>query len=135
VLESDGKQTVPEKLDDPRGGFTAARAAKAKNVPISTISFGTTGGTVDIPNNDTGGTDRVRVPVDDASLREIADLSGGSFFSASSLDQLRQAYDTLEEQIGYEIRRGDASRPWLIAASLVLAAAFAAALVTRQRIP
>lgn len=37
VIESDGKQTVLERLDDPRGGFTAARAAKAKNVPVSTI--------------------------------------------------------------------------------------------------
>ena len=73
--------------------------AKDKGVPISTISFGTSYGTVDIPR---GRTERVPVPVDDPSLREIANLSGGSFFTASSLEELREVYDTLEEQIGYE---------------------------------
>lgn len=47
-------------------------------------------------------------------MKEIANLSGGSFFTASSLEELRQVYDTLEEQIGFETTRGDASRPWLV---------------------
>lgn len=133
VLLSDGKQTVPESPDDPRGGYTAARAAKDKNVPISTISFGTSYGTVDI--EDESGVERVPVPVDDPSLREIADLSGGSFFTASSLEELRAVYDTLEEQIGFEITRGDASRPWLILGVLFTALGLGTALVLRQRLP
>lgn len=48
VLESDGKQTEPTDLNDPRGAFTAARLAKEHNVPISTISFGTTAGAIDL---------------------------------------------------------------------------------------
>lgn len=133
VLLSDGKQTVPENPDDPRGGYTAARAAAEKNVPISTISFGTSYGTVDIESE--SGSERVPVPVDDPSLREIADLSGGSFFTASSLEELRAVYDTLEEQIGFEITRGDASRPWLILGVLFTATGFGSALVLRQRLP
>ncbi|SNS21536.1 VWA domain-containing protein [Rhodococcoides kyotonense] len=133
VLLSDGKQTVPESPDDPRGGYTAARAAKDKNVPISTISFGTSYGTVDI--EDDSGVERVPVPVDDPSLREIADLSGGSFFTASSLEELRAVYDTLEEQIGFEVTRGDASRPWLILGVLFTATGLGTALVLRQRLP
>ncbi|MCZ4079761.1 VWA domain-containing protein [Rhodococcus sp. H36-A4] len=133
VLLSDGKQTVPESPDDPRGGYTAARAAKDKNVPISTISFGTSYGTVDI--EDESGVERVPVPVDDPSLREIADLSGGSFFTASSLEELRAVYDTLEEQIGFEITRGDASRPWLILGVLLTTLGLGTALVLRQRLP
>ncbi|MEO7079808.1 MAG: VWA domain-containing protein [Rhodococcus sp. (in: high G+C Gram-positive bacteria)] len=133
VLLSDGKQTVPESPDDPRGGYTAARAAKDKNVPISTISFGTSYGTVDI--QDESGVERVPVPVDDPSLREIADLSGGSFFTASSLEELRAVYDTLEEQIGFEITRGDASRPWLILGVVLTALGLGTALVLRQRLP
>ncbi|MBY6410016.1 VWA domain-containing protein [Rhodococcus sp. BP-252] len=133
VLLSDGKQTVPESPDDPRGGYTAARAAKDKNVPISTISFGTSYGTVDI--EDDSGVERVPVPVDDPSLREIANLSGGSFFTASSLEELRAVYDTLEEQIGFEITRGDASRPWLILGVLFTATGLGTALVLRQRLP
>ncbi|WP_072801858.1 VWA domain-containing protein [Rhodococcoides yunnanense] len=133
VLLSDGKQTVPESPDDPRGGYTAARAAKDKNVPISTISFGTSYGTVDI--EDESGVERVLVPVDDPSLREIANLSGGSFFTASSLEELRAVYDTLEEQIGFEVTRGDASRPWLILGVLFTATGLGTALVLRQRLP
>lgn len=133
VLLSDGKQTVPESPDDPRGGYTAARAAAEKDVPISTISFGTSYGTVDIESE--SGSERVPVPVDDPSLREIANLSGGSFFTASSLEELRAVYDTLEEQIGFEITRGDASRPWLILGVIFTAAGLGAALVLRQRLP
>lgn len=133
VLLSDGKQTVPQNLDDPRGGYTAARAAKDKGIPISTISFGTSYGSVEI--EDEGGVERVPVPVDDPSLREIATLSGGSFFTASSLEDLRDVYDTLEEQIGFEITRGDASRPWLILGVLFVSSGLGSALVLRQRLP
>ncbi len=129
VLLSDGKQTVPDGLDDPRGGFTAAAKAKETGVPVSTISFGTTYGTVDI------GDERIPVPVDDPSLREIANISGGSFFSASSLADLNRVYDTLEEQIGFETVRGDASRVWLVLGVLCTAAGLGAALVLRQRLP
>lgn len=129
VLLSDGKQTVPESPDDPRGGFTAARQAKSKGVPISTISFGTSYGKVEIDN------ERIPVPVDDSSLREIATLSGGSFFTASSLEELRQVYDTLEEQIGFETTRGDASRPWLVLGVLSVTIGLILAMVLRQRLP
>lgn len=129
VLLSDGKQTVPDFETDPRGSYTAAQLAKEKGVPISTISFGTRYGTVDIED------DRIAVPVDDPSLREIARLSGGSFFTASSLEELRKVYDTLEEQIGFETTRGDASRPWLVLGVLCTAAGLATALVLRQRLP
>lgn len=134
VMMSDGKQTVPESPDDPRGGYTAAREAEAKGIPVSTISFGTKYGVVEIPDS-AGGTDRVDVGVDDPSLREIANLSGGSFFTASSLDELTKVFDTLEEQIGYETTRGDASRPWLILGVLVTTAGLVTALVLRQRLP
>lgn len=129
VMLSDGKQTVPDSPDDPRGGYTAARKAKEEGVPVSTISFGTSYGTVDI------GAERIPVPVDDPSLREIATLSGGSFFTASSLEELNRVYDTLEEQIGFEIVRGDASRLWLVLGVLCTAAGLGAALVLRQRLP
>jgi Ca-activated chloride channel homolog len=136
VLMSDGKQTVPDDKDtsNPRHAFVAAREAKAKGVPISTISFGTSYGTVEIPN-DSGGTDTVKVPVDDDSLQEIAKLSGGEFYTASSLEELTAVYDTLEQQIGFEITRGDASRFWFLLSGLLTAAGLAVALLVRQRLP
>lgn len=137
VLMSDGKQTVPDDkdVDNPRHGFTAARLAKSKNIPVSTISFGTEWGSVEIPDPDGKGSKRQPVPVDNDSLREIAKLSGGDFYTASSLAELTQVYDTLQEQIGYEMTRGDASRPWLLFGLVLVAGGVVTSLLYRQRLP
>jgi Ca-activated chloride channel homolog len=130
VLLTDGKQTVPTPDgDDPRGGFTAARAAAAARVPISAISFGTAYGQVEINN------ERQPVPADDESIRHIADLSGGQFYDASSAGQLSDVVNTLGEQIGYETKRTDASKSWLVAGTLAAVLAAAGALAVGQRLP
>jgi Ca-activated chloride channel family protein len=129
VLLSDGKQTVPEYPDDPRGSFTAAAAAKSAGVPVSTISFGTTTGRVGIDGRTTP------VPVDDASMRRIAQIAGGDFYTASSISDLSAIYDTLAEQIGYETTFGDASRPWLLTGTLLAVLAAVGSLVLTQRLP
>ncbi|MGW5381737.1 VWA domain-containing protein [Nocardia sp. NPDC003963] len=136
VLMSDGKQTVPdfEDVDNSRHEFVAARLAKTKKIPVSTISFGTKWGVVEIPREG-GGTDKVDVPVDDDAMQEIAQLSGGEFYTASSLQELSSVYDTLEEQIGYEVTRGDASRPWWLLGLLATLGGVVVALVLRQRLP
>ncbi|MEV6554152.1 VWA domain-containing protein [Nocardia sp. NPDC051756] len=94
VLLSDGKQTVPMSLDDSRGGYTASREANRANVHVSSIALGTDQGTVEVPEV-SGPNSLVRVPVDHPSLREIARLSGGSFYAAASLDDLNKAFDDL----------------------------------------
>ena len=129
VLFSDGKETVPSNPDNPKGAFTAARTAKDQGVPISTISFGTPYGYVEINDQ------RQPVPVDDNMLRKIAELSGGESFTASSLDQLREVYADLQQQIGYETIKGDASVGWLRLGALVLALAALAALLINRRLP
>jgi Ca-activated chloride channel family protein len=130
VLMTDGKQTIPTPNgEDPRGAFTAARAAAERKIPISTISFGTEQGEVSIDGK------TQLVPVDDESMREIARLSGGEFYKAATAEQLRSVYDTLGEQIGYEIKDADASRPWLILGTLAALLAAASALLISQRIP
>ncbi|MGH3871548.1 MAG: VWA domain-containing protein [Pseudonocardiaceae bacterium] len=130
VLLTDGKQTVPTPDgDDPRGAFTAARAATAAKIPISAISFGTAYGQVDING------ERQPVPADDESIRRIADLSGGQFYNASTASQLSEVVNTLGEQIGYETKQTDASRPWLIAGTLIAVLAAAGALAIGQRLP
>ncbi|BBX36877.1 hypothetical protein MMAG44476_09107 [Mycolicibacterium mageritense DSM 44476 = CIP 104973] len=129
VLMSDGKETVPSNPDNPKGAFTAARTAKDQNVPISTVSFGTPYGYVEINDQ------RQPVPVDDEMLKKIAQLSGGDAFTASSLEQLKQVFTSLQQQIGYETIRGDASVGWLRLGALVLALAGLAALLINRRLP
>ena len=129
VLFSDGKETVPTNPDNPKGAFTAARTAKDQGVPISTISFGTPYGFVDINGQ------RQPVPVDNTTMKKVAELSGGNNYSASNLQQLKEVYATLQQQIGYEIIRGDASVGWLRLGSLVLALAALAALLINRRLP
>lgn len=129
VLMSDGKETVPSNPDNPKGAFTAARTAKDQGVPISTVSFGTPYGYVDINDQ------RQPVPVDDAMLKKIAELSGGSSYTASSLEQLKEVFTSLQDQIGYETIKGDASTGWLRLGSLVLALAALAAVLINRRLP
>lgn len=129
VLLSDGKETVPSNPDNPKGAFTAARTAKDQGVPVSTISFGTPYGYVEINEQ------RQPVPVDDDSLKKIADLSGGTAYTASSLAQLKEVYATLQDQIGYETIRGDASTGWLRLGAFILALAGLAALLLNRRLP
>jgi Ca-activated chloride channel homolog len=129
VLMSDGKETVPSNPDNPKGAYTAARTAKDQGVPISTVSFGTPYGYVEINDQ------RQPVPVDDEMLKRIADLSDGQAFTASSVEQLKEVFTDLQEQIGYETRKGDASAGWLRLGALVLALAALAALLINRRLP
>lgn len=69
VLFSDGKETMPTNPDNPKGAYTAARTAKDQGVPISTISFGTPYGFVEINDQ------RQPVPVDDETMKKVAQLS------------------------------------------------------------
>jgi len=129
VLMSDGKETVPSNPDNPKGAYTAARTAKDQGVPISTVSFGTPYGYVDMNGQ------RQPVPVDDEMLKKIAQLSNGQAYTASNLEQLKEVFTNLQEQIGYETRKGDASGSWLRLGALVLALAALAALFINRRLP
>ena len=129
VLFSDGKETVPSNPDAPKGAYTAARTAKAQGVPISTISFGTPYGYVEINQQ------RQPVPVDDETMKQVAALSGGTAYNASTIAELRNVYSTLQQQIGYETVPGDASAGWLILGTLTLALAILAGLLINRRLP
>jgi len=129
VLFSDGKETMPTNPDNPKGAFTAARTAKDQGVPISTISFGTPYGFVEINDQ------RQPVPVDDSTMKKVAELSGGNWYNAASLAELKAVYASLQQQIGYETIKGDASMGWLRLGTLVLALAALAALLINRRLP
>jgi Ca-activated chloride channel family protein len=91
VLLSDGASNLG------RGSATAATDAKKKGVPVYTIAYGTPGGYV----VDSRGQQQ-SVPVDHAELQKVADNSGGKKFSAATAGELKQVYDSIAHQIGYE---------------------------------
>jgi Ca-activated chloride channel family protein len=108
VLLSDGYNTVG------RDDTQAIDAATSDKVPVSTIAFGTDYGTLDL-NGET-----VPVPVDRATLKKIADETGGSYSQAASAGELEKVYADLGSQIGYTTEPHDIS-PWFVRAGVFLA--------------
>jgi Ca-activated chloride channel family protein len=108
VLLSDGYNTVG------RDDTQAIDAATTAKVPVSTIAFGTDYGTLDL-NGET-----VPVPVDRATLKKIADETGGSYSQAASASELQKVYADLGSQIGYITEPHDIS-PWFVRTGVFLA--------------
>jgi len=108
VLLSDGYNTVG------RDDTQAIDAATTAKVPVSTIAFGTDFGTLDL-NGET-----VPVPVDRATLKKIADETGGSYSQAASASELQKVYADLGSQIGYITEPHDIS-PWFVRTGVFLA--------------
>ena len=113
VLMSDGFNTGGRGLDE------AAQAATAAGVPVSTIAYGTAEGTVTLDGR------TQRVPVDTASLRGLAEDTGGQAYSAESGEELGEVYADIGSSIGTRAERQEVSA-WFVGAGL-LAAALAAA--------
>ena len=112
VLLSDGATTAGRPNED------AAAAAAEASVPVSTIAFGTDAGTVVVDGR------VIQVPVDRDALRDVADITGGSFFEAASGEELGQVYDDIGSQIGFRTERREVSA-WFV--GMALASAFVAA--------
>jgi len=108
VLLSDGYSTVG------RDATQAVDAANGAEVPVSTIAFGTDYGTLDL-NGET-----VPVPVDRATLEQIAEDTGGSYSEAASAKELEEVYEDLGSQIGYTTEPKDIS-PWFVRGGLLFA--------------
>ena len=88
VLLSDGKTQVGRPSDE------AAEAARAQNVPIYTIAYGTANGYIEI------GGRREPVPVDRDELERISRISGGEAYTATSAGELKEVYRGHRQQGG-----------------------------------
>ncbi|MDR1386052.1 MAG: VWA domain-containing protein [Propionibacteriaceae bacterium] len=90
VLLSDGESNTGRK------SAKAAEEAKAAEVPVFTIAYGTQEGTI-VQDGQVS-----RVPVNKAELRNIANISGGKAYEAENLSQLREVYANISRSVGYE---------------------------------
>jgi Ca-activated chloride channel family protein len=123
LLLSDGYRTSGRPIED------AAAAAAEANVPVSTIAFGTDGGTVDI-----GGMQQ-QVPVDREALAQLAETTGGYFAEAASVGELKQVYDNLGSSIGHRKETREVTA-WAAAAALLFGLSAAAlSLLWGSRLP
>jgi Ca-activated chloride channel homolog len=101
VLISDGQRVVG------RSQVGAAKAARAQGVPIYTVAIGTTHGVI------VNQQQRIQVPVAVGELRQIANISGGKAYVATTLNQLVAAYQDVDGRLIYETVRSDATSHYL----------------------
>src|SRR4051794_2676995 len=95
VLLSDGKSVKGRDMVE------VARAAKRRNVAVFTISLGTPTGTIQVKNPD-GSMRTVTVPPDPASLRQVAQVSGGEAFATADARRLAAVYQHLGSKLSTE---------------------------------
>lgn len=107
VLLSDGGNTAGRSPEQ------AAQLAGDAGVPVSTIAYGTNGGSI------SGG--RSPVPVDAESLQALADATGGRAYTAESGEQLREIYADIGSSIGWRTEPREVT-PYLAVIALVLTA-------------
>jgi Ca-activated chloride channel family protein len=102
VLLSDGANNKPPAVSD------AATAARKAGVQVSTIAFGTDGGTVSVDGQ------TIPVPADKVTLNQLARSTGGSYHAAASVQELESVYANIGSQIGYTTEHRDVSWRFLV---------------------
>ena len=124
VLITDGRNNVPRV--EP---ITAARAAAALGIKIYSVGIGTHGKPVPVPARGFFGTSvrQVRIDLDEASLREVAEVTQGRYFNASNAAALKGIFaeiDRLEkvELKGRKYYEYEELSPIFLLASLALLA-------------
>lgn len=123
VLLTDGTNTVGRDVG------SAAAAARQMNVPVSTISFGTPNGVVQVQGQN------VPVPVDVPSMQTLAQATGGSSFTAQSGDELRKVYADIGDQVGFTVKRQEVTDVVTGVALVLALLAAAGSLVWTSRLP
>jgi Ca-activated chloride channel family protein len=90
VLLSDGKNTSGNTRP-----LDVARQARALHIPIYAIALGTPSGEIELTDPFSGVTQRIAVPPDPQTLREIATTTGGRFFETAKAADLKSIYANL----------------------------------------
>ncbi len=87
VLLTDGENNM---LPDP---FAAAQTARDRGVRVHTIGVGSAAGVI-LEVNDY----RVHTQLDEAALKQISQITDGTYFNAQSEEDLREIYENIEPQ-------------------------------------
>jgi Ca-activated chloride channel family protein len=111
LLLSDGESTSGLPVDE------AVDLAQGTSVPVTTIAFGTDKGTVELQG------EIQQVPPDRATMRSVAEQTGGQFFEAESGIELGDAYSAIRTRLA-ELSREEplTEETVVVAVGLLLAA-------------
>ena len=129
VVLSDGASTTGDLQP-----LEAADQAKQAKVPVYTVALGTQDGTIDIVGPD-GATRTYRVPPDPATLRAVAQTTGGKFFEAADADTLKSIYSGIGKTVGTKIEKQELSAAFTGAGAIVLLLGSALSLAWFNRLP
>jgi Ca-activated chloride channel family protein len=122
VLLSDGVTTVGRPVTE------AAEQAAEAGVPVSTIAFGTAGGSVRVAGR------LIAVPADPDTMAQVAEITSGKFFEAFSADELKQVYEDIGTRVGFESEEREVSGRYLAVGGMALAAALGLGLLWNGRL-
>ncbi len=129
LVLSDGAQTqgVLEPLP-------AAQRAKKLKIPVYTVAFGTAEGVVEVVD-DNGFTQRVTVPPDAPTLRQVSQVTGGRFYAAPDGDTLNAVYEELGSRVGSVKEEREITAAFAAGGALLLLAAGAVSAFLFGRLP
>jgi Ca-activated chloride channel homolog len=129
VLLSDGKQTLG--VEDP---LEVADRARDARIPIFTIALGTQSGEV-VQQDPFGFVQRIPVPPDKETLREIARTTGGRFFEAVSADDAEDIYGRIGTRLTSRPEKREVTVAFAGGAFVLLLVGGALSLVWFGRLP
>jgi Ca-activated chloride channel homolog len=129
VLLSDGKNTLG--ANDP---LDIAERAKQAHIPVYTIALGTPSGQV-IQQDPFGFTQRIPVPPDKETLRQIASITGGRFFEAVTAKDAEQIYSRIGTRLTSKPEKREVTVAFAGGAFVLLLAGGALSLVWFGRLP
>jgi Ca-activated chloride channel homolog len=123
LLLSDGETTVGTPNE------VAAAAAREAGVPVTTIAFGTPGGTISYDGH------LVPVEVNEEELAALADATGGSAFVAGTGEELEAVYDDIGSSVGFVPEQREVGVWFTAGAFALLLAAAVTSLLWFSRLP
>ncbi len=127
LLLSDGAQTS--------GQFTPAQGAalaQRLRVPVNTVALGVGPAVVQVPLSG-GLRQRVTVQPDPATLREVAQQTGGQFYDAPDADSLQEVYGELGSRLGTRREERELTQFFAAAGGLLLLSGSALSLLWFRR--
>ena len=127
LLLSDGANTAGQ-----RQPLEVARRAQQLRIPVYTVALGTAEGTIAAPD---GSGRRMAVPPDEATLQQVASMTGGRYFNAPSAVELQTVYENIGSHLSVTREPREVTSAFLAAGVILLIAGGALALLWFNRFP